>query len=177
LLVPGHQEIAFEDGLFETPSGKIELESAEAVQRWQVDRLPAWSVPRESALHGESGGLFLQLLTPNTKNRIHSQFRGLAMIDANDPGPRVSMSPVDAAPRGIRDGDRVRIFNDRGEIEIVASLDFSLRAGCVCVTNGWWASDGAAVNLLSRGRETDMGHGAAFHDNLVRVEPVKRTAP
>jgi hypothetical protein len=40
----------------------------------------------------------------------------------------------------------------------------------VCITNGWWLSQGGAVNLLSAGRETDMGHGAAFHDTLVDVE-------
>jgi hypothetical protein len=47
-----------------------------------------------------------------------------------------------------------------------------VRSGCVVVANGWWLSDGAAVNLCSLGRETDMAHGAAFHDNLVEVEPV-----
>ena len=28
-----------------------------------------------------------------------------------------------------------------------------------------------AVNVLSKARETDMGFGAAFHENLVEVEP------
>ena len=45
-----------------------------------------------------------------------------------------------------------------------------IRRGCVSVTNGWWASQGCAVNLTSEGVETDMAHGAAFHDNLVPVE-------
>jgi len=40
------------------------------------------------------------------------------------------------------------------------------------VTNGWWLSEGGAVNLLSMGRETDMGHGAAFHDNAVDYETI-----
>ena len=38
------------------------------------------------------------------------------------------------------------------------------------MTNGFWLAEGAAVNLLSQGRETDMGHGAAFPDNAVQVE-------
>lgn len=42
-------------------------------------------------------------------------------------------------------------------------LDFGLRAGCVSLTTGWWFKDGAAVNVLSANRETDMGYGAAFH--------------
>jgi hypothetical protein len=38
------------------------------------------------------------------------------------------------------------------------------------VTNGWWGEQGGLVNLLSEGRETDVAHGAAFHDNLVDVK-------
>ena len=49
-------------------------------------------------------------------------------------------------------------------------LDWGTRPGCVTVTNGWWLAEGGAVNVLSCGRETDMGHGAAFHDNAVEVE-------
>jgi hypothetical protein len=40
----------------------------------------------------------------------------------------------------------------------------------VCVTNGWWISEGGTVNFTSAARETDMGHGAAFHENRVEVE-------
>jgi hypothetical protein len=39
----------------------------------------------------------------------------------------------------------------------------------VVAFNGFGAEDGGSVNLLSQGRETDLGHGAAFHDNLVDV--------
>ena len=42
--------------------------------------------------------------------------------------------------------------------------------GCVYAFNGYGAEQGGSVNLLSLGRETDMGHGAAFHDNQVEVE-------
>ena len=83
------------------------------------------------------------------------------------------MSPEDALKRGIQAGDRVKIFNDRGSLEVEARIDFSMKSGTVCMTNGWWITDGGTVNFLSLGRETDMGHGAAFHDNLVEVEKVK----
>ena len=84
--------------------------------------------------------------------------------------PRAQVHPADARERGIGDGERVRIRNDRGSFEVEACYDHSLRRGCVAVTNGWWSADGATVNVCSLGRETDMGHGAAFHDNLVEVE-------
>jgi anaerobic selenocysteine-containing dehydrogenase len=172
VLAPGHQEVAFEDLRFPTPSGRIEILSEEAAARWGVDALPGWSEPAEAAstaLLGD-GRHPLRLMTPNTKNRIHSQFGNLDMIRAHDPAPVVRVSPADALPRGIREGDRVRVFNDRGFLEVPCTLDFGILAGCACLTNGWWIADGGTVNLLSAGRETDMGHGAAFHDNRVELE-------
>ena len=77
---------------------------------------------------------------------------------------------VDAADRGIAHGDRIRIFNERGSVELGVRLDNSLRPGCIVVHNGWWLSEGGGINLLSAARETDMGHGSAFHDNAVEVE-------
>ncbi len=173
-LPPGHQEVAFSDLVFPTPSGKIELLSQEAETRWGRDRLPAYVEPEESVRRDLPGARRypLYFMTPNTKNRIHSQFNNLAMIRAVSPGPSVVLHPDDAAARGIRDGDRARIFNDRGSLVVPAQLDAALRAGCVAVTNGWWLTDGAAVNVCSLGRETDMGYGAAFHDNLVDVEKI-----
>jgi anaerobic selenocysteine-containing dehydrogenase len=49
-------------------------------------------------------------------------------------------------------------------------VDHGLRPGVAVVHNGWWLSEGGAVNVLSKARETDMGFGAAFHENLVEVE-------
>jgi len=176
VLSPGFREIPFADGAFPTPSGKIELLSEEAARRWGADRFPDGSLPVESALTGGSAGgdgrYPLQLLTPNTKNRIHSQFGNLAMIRAKEGPPRLDLSPGDAAARGIRSGDCVRVFNDRGSLVLAARVDLGLREGCVSTFNGTWLAEGGGPNVLSEGRETDLGHGAAFHDNLVEVERV-----
>lgn len=167
---PGHEEIAFADGRFPTPSGRIELASDQAVERWGVDRLPRYREPEESVRNGDSLEFPLYLMTPNTKNRIHSQFGNLRMIRRVDPGPAVHVHPADAADRDIHDGVPVRVFNRRGEFRLPARLDAALKQGCVSVTNGWWIQEGGTVNFCSPGRETDMGHGAAFHDTLVDVE-------
>jgi anaerobic selenocysteine-containing dehydrogenase len=64
----------------------------------------------------------------------------------------------------------VRIFNDRGSLELPLRVQFGMRPGCVAAWNGFGVEDGGSVNLVSLGRETDLGHGAGFHDNLVEVE-------
>jgi anaerobic selenocysteine-containing dehydrogenase len=170
VLAPGHQAVAFSDFVFPTSSGKIELSSQEAVLRWDVSALPTYEESQES-VKTTAGRYSLYFMTPNTKNRIHSQFNNLAMIRQVSEGPAVSVNPQDAEPRGIRDGDVVEVFNDRGRMRLAARLDQGIKAGCVSVTNGWWISEGGTVNFCSYGRETDMGHGAAFHDNVVEIRP------
>lgn len=167
VLAPGAEEVAFADGRYPTPSGRIELWSAEARARWGVAELPEYRPPVASPGPGRPP---LRLLTPNTKNGIHSQFLKVSVIRALDPGPALAMAPEDAAARGLRAGDRVRVFNGRGELVLPLVVDFGLRPGVVSAFNGWGAEDGGSVNLLSEGRETDLGHGAAFHDTLVEVE-------
>ncbi len=162
--------------MFATPSGRIELRSEEAANRWSVDALPSFSESAESvrSTAAEDGASYpLYFLTPNTKNRIHSQFNNLESIRAFSPAPVLHMHPTDARPRGVGEGDSVRVFNDRGSLEVPVRLVHGIKPGCVAMTNGWWISEGGTVNVCSAGRETDMGHGAAFHDNLVQVEPVR----
>jgi anaerobic selenocysteine-containing dehydrogenase len=168
VAAPGGEDVAFADGVYPTPSGKVELLSDEAAARWDNDPLPRPGLPGETAAGGNTE-FPLQMMTPNTKNRIHSQFGNLKIIRAYDRGPEVQIHPDDAAARDIAMGDEVRIFNDRGEITVPARIDAGIRRGCVAVTNGWWGTDGALVNKLSPGLETDVAHGAAFHDTVVEV--------
>jgi anaerobic selenocysteine-containing dehydrogenase len=168
---PGSENVAFADRVFPTPTGKIELVSAEARERWGIDTLPRAHLPGETAADGNHDpDTPLQMMTPNTKKRIHSQFGNLDIIKQFDPGPEVTINPDDAEDRHIEHGDKVKVFNKRGQIELPARIDAGIRRGCVSVTNGWWGEQGALVNKLSAGRETDVAHGAAFHDNLVEVK-------
>jgi len=173
ILPPGHQEVAFSDMIFPTPSGKIELLSSEANTRWGVEPLPSYTEPVESVRSDDSIAekFRLNLVTPNTKNRIHSQFNNLDMIRQFGDSPFVLLNPADATARSIVEGGTVKVYNDRGSFELTARIDFGIKPGCVYVTNGWWIGTGGAVNFCSLGRETDIGYGAAFHDVLVEVDP------
>lgn len=174
IRMPDANDVAFADLKFPTPSGRIELDSAEAAERWGVDAVPAYREPVEAVRPNgpdRAARYPLYFLTPNTKNRIHSQFGNLAAMRAFEPHPVLQMHPADAETRGIDSGSRVRVFNDRGELTVPVRFDLGIRPGCVVLHNGWWLTDGGAVNLLSKARETDMGYGAAFHENLVEVAP------
>ena len=81
--------------------------------------------------------------------------------------------PLDARERGIAEGDRVRVWNDLGEVRCPASLDADMRLGVVELPKGLWLrqteGDGTA-NLLAPDDLTDLGAGACFNDARVQVE-------
>lgn len=175
VLAPRLEEIPFSDNIFRTPSGKIELYSQQAFERWGVNPLPTFEKPAEGYSDDQEQAEYpLHLMSPNTKNRIHSQFGNLQVIKMLIPEPFVEINPYDAELRRIKEGDKVRVYNARGEVTIIARLTYSLRKGCVVIHNGWWGAQGCALNVLSYGRETDMGHGTAFHDNMVEVEKANK---
>lgn len=170
-LAPGLLEIAFSDLKFNTPSGKIELVSQSATEKWGVSPLPTYVPPVEYLNKIDVSHPF-SLMTPNTKNRIHSQFGNLKVIKSLTDGPCATISYRDAEEKAIQTGDEIRIFNDQGQIQIKVKVDASLRPGVVVVHNGYWHQEGACPNALTKGRETDMGHGTAFHDTMVNFEKV-----
>ncbi len=169
VLTPVLQEIAFSDFQFDTPSGKIELFSESAQQKWNVNPLPSY----EKTVEGKNGienKFPFNLMSPNTKNRIHSQFGNLESMKMIDPEPIATINLGDAIKKGIQENDFIRVFNDRGQLNIKSKIDASLRPGNIVIVNGYWHEEGACPNVLSKGRETDMGHGTAFHDNMVDYE-------
>ena len=69
---------------------------------------------------------------------------------------------------------RVVVANDRGHFMGVARLGYAVREGVVWAPSIWWsklAGDGHNANDTTSQRETDMGRGPVFYDNLVEVSP------
>lgn len=169
-VAPQHQEIAYHDLQFSTKSGKIELFSEEAHRKWGVPKLPTYE-PLAGRTDSEKIEFPFYLMTPNTKNRIHSQFGNLNLIRAFAPYPTVQVHPDTAHEVGLEEGKMARVYNSQGEIDLRVSLHAGIRHNCVAISNGWWLQQGACPNVLSRGLETDMGHGTAFHDTWVNIAP------
>ena len=90
----------------------------------------------------------------------------------------LEISRGDADCRGIADGDRVRVYNQRGEIFLTARVDGTLSAGVVGAQLGWakLSDAGLNINVLTSDRLTDLGGGATFYSTLVEVERVPETS-
>jgi anaerobic selenocysteine-containing dehydrogenase len=171
LIAPEAEEVAFSGLYFPTPSGKAELVANSFRERWGVNDTPVYTPPDRGAAGDERFTLWF--ISPNTASRIHSQFGNLSAIRESVPEQLIEISEADAAARGISDGDTIRLFNLRGEVISRCRITNRLSAGCVVLPNGIWLAEGGAGNSLIAGRETDMGHGASFHDTRIEIEKYK----
>ncbi|GHE99381.1 biotin transporter BioY [Amycolatopsis deserti] len=125
-----------------TPSGRIEIVSKRVASFGYDDcpGHPAWLEPVEW-LGGERASRFPLLLIANQPHaRLHGQLDGGAVSQAAKVAGReaVRLHPEDAGPRGINEGDVVRIFNDRGACLAGAVLTTDLRPGVVQLPTGAW---------------------------------------
>jgi nitrate reductase alpha subunit len=87
----------------------------------------------------KSGGDYPLMLTGgHTRWSIHSAWRDDALLLQQQRGePVVFMSSIDAATRGIADGDDVRVYNDLDEFEVMAKVSPSVRAGQLIIYHAW----------------------------------------
>jgi anaerobic selenocysteine-containing dehydrogenase len=78
----------------------------------------------------------------------------------------------DAKARGIKDGDKVRVFNRRGDILLKARVDGKVQPGVVSASLNWakMTPGFQSVNALTSEKLTDMGNSATFYSVLVEVE-------
>ena len=81
--------------------------------------------PPEESRHGPGAASYpLELLARKADNLLNSTFANLPSVRQMEPWiGMLEMHPADAAARGIRDGDRVRAFNARGEIVLKARVE------------------------------------------------------
>jgi anaerobic selenocysteine-containing dehydrogenase len=83
----------------------------------------------------------------------------------------VLVNNKDAHARDIKEGDKVRVFNDRGGFEGDARITSDVNAGIVVATLGYWRQlNEGTVNCISSAEFVDMGHAPSFSDNLVQIE-------
>ena len=163
----------FAEGGFPTPSGKCELYSA-ALEKQGVDPLPFYNPPAEVADESLAQRFPLAFISPPARHFLNSSFANMARFREFEREPHLDMHPDDAAARGIRDGDRVRVFNDRGGYTLKARVNARPRRGVVVSPSVWWkkyARDGGNANNVTSQRTTDLGRGATFYDCRVQVEP------
>ena len=180
----------------QTQSGKLEFECS-SLKRFKdperppiVKYEPSWEGPHSGDLYERYP---LQLLTPHSKYSFHTQGDGKDSFLLNIPDHRVNvggfyywiirMSAADAAARGIKKHDLVKVYNDRGAV-ICAALPTERLPRGVC--HGYESSAiyepmgepgksverGGCLNQLTPERtQTKTTHSLAGSHALVEIVP------
>jgi anaerobic selenocysteine-containing dehydrogenase len=110
----------------------------------------------------------LALISPASERTVSSTLAELPRPDVH-----LLMNPADAAARGLKEGDAIRIFNALGEIRCTVTLGPWIRTGTVSMPKGLWrrhTANGYTTNALVSDALTDLGGGACFNDARVQVE-------
>ncbi|MWL72822.1 dimethyl sulfoxide reductase subunit A, partial [Escherichia coli] len=120
----------------------------------------------------------LQLFRFHFKGRTHSTYGNIDVLEAAC-RQEVWINPLDAASRGIKNGDLVRVFNGRGELRIAAKVTPRIMPGVSAMGQGAWhnadmngdrVDHGACVNTLTTHRPSPLAKGNPQHTNLVQIE-------
>lgn len=162
----------YADGGFATPSGKCEFYS-ERLKAMGFDPLPTYTPPYELPETAPSlaAKYPLSLISSPRHYFLNSTFVNIASL-RRDAEPECMMHPVDAERRGLGNGAMVVVHNDRGHFLARLRVEAGVREGVVWAPSVWWGKltpDGQNANATTSQRETDMGHGPVFYDNLVEV--------
>ena len=163
--------LPFAQGGFTTLSGKAEFYS-EQIQALGLDPVADFQPPQESRHTASAKKYPLELLARKADNFLNSSFCNTPSVAAMEESGLLELAPVDAQARGIRDGDRVRAFNDRGDLVLLARVNGSVQAGTVASHLQWakLSAGGKNINALTSEKLTDLGNSATFYSVLVEVE-------
>lgn len=196
LPLPSQYAEEFGKGV-QTNSGKIEfipssiaLGDPDNPDRPPLNRyMTQWEGPNTTELVAKYP-LQMISLHPRYSFHTHTDGKGSAVNDIPDHRVQVgghyywvaSINPADAASRGIRRHDLIRLFNDRGAVICAADLSSAVMAGVVktaessaefdLIPDGNGVADrGGCVNLLTPSRPQVQGtDGMAANSCLIQVE-------
>lgn len=170
-----------------TPSGKIEIYS-KTIEGFGLEDCPphaSWMEPDEFVGTAEKDQL--TLITSHSADRLHSQFNYAKLRENYAIANRepISIHTEDAKARGIKHGDLVRAFNDRGQILVGALVTDGIKQGTVCVHEGAWPDmdenglcRNGGPNILTRDIPTSrLANGCAANSSIVRIEKYQDKAP
>jgi anaerobic selenocysteine-containing dehydrogenase len=159
---------------FPTPSGKLELVSERMTQAG-LDPVAGYTPAHETSQRDTAlaRDYPLALVTPANHFFLNSLFANVPRQQRRAGAATLVIHPDDAAPGGIATGDEVRVANARGSFVAIADVSDRVRPGVVASPKGRWpghAKEGTNVNATVDERDSDMGGGAVYHDNRVRVD-------
>ncbi|WP_019240569.1 MULTISPECIES: molybdopterin-dependent oxidoreductase [Bacillus] len=184
--LPGENFVYGSDGTFLTPTGRAQFYVETPAPNSNYDarfydkkfdiekeRLPYWEPPHEAS---RDNALYKKypffMISDHVKFRTHSQWWDVPVLLELDPEPLLKINPDDADKYGIKTGDKVKIYNDRGYVIMKAAINAGCQPGVLTAPKGWEKSqfiEGHFADLSSRVMHSICAN-SAFNDLLVAIE-------
>jgi anaerobic selenocysteine-containing dehydrogenase len=160
---------------FRTKSGKLEIYSAE-LARQGLPPMPVWEPDAQEVQ--DAAKWPLRLLTTPGYFQSHTAFSANEFLRKREGEPVCVLNPNDATKRGLKDGERVRLFNDHGEVGLFLKVSDEIRAGVALVPGQRPEAEAVhgTVNNLCSDRLSDLGAGATYQSTFLDVETWQQLA-
>ncbi len=163
--------IPFANGQFRTPTKKahffVEAWAAKKFSPIVVYRRPSESPKGTPELAQRFPLMAIQRKLSRSIHSSHGTNPWLMEMDRSH--PEVVLHPADAAARNIRNGDKVAVFNERGQHLARAQVTENIKRGVVCLENGWWEEQGGSSSYVSNDGIEILGNGTMINSTLVNV--------
>ncbi len=186
----------------DTPSGKIEIYSSRLAamsEKWVFGKfrpklegdvlkpLPEFVATWEGAVEARTNEKYpLQMISHHFKQRTHSSYGNVDWLKEAHP-QTLWINPIDADARGIKNGDQVFVYNDRGTVQIEARVTPKIAPGVTSLPQGAWYNPtgktrpaganpdkpvdiAGSANTLTSHHPSPLAKGNAVHTTLVQVE-------
>ncbi len=179
-------QIQLADGHYLTPSGRAEFYAEGVVTNYPVTQpslwlpvtqgwnpLPHWEPPFEAWHENPQFQRFPLILNQrHSRFRVHSTFYNVPVLREMDPEPVVELNTHEMVKRHLRDGDLVRVFNDRGAMIVKVRTNNAFPDHTCNINKGWQRHQfiGGGYQELTQAHANWRHYNAAFFDVLVQVE-------
>lgn len=139
----------------------------------EKERLPYFKPPgeawSENPLYKKYPLVYIQ---EHSRYRTHTQWFNVPLLRELDPEPLVKMNKKDGDARGIKNGDIVEVFNDRGKVVIKAEINEALSPGIISIPKGWQREQfiEGCYQELTNSTTDPMAVNFPFFDCLVEIK-------
>ena len=151
---------------FRTPSGRLEFYSAQ-MAAMGLPPMPDWRPDPEEQRDAQRWPL--RLLTAPGYFQAHTAYSGVEFLRRREGAPHCIVHPDEAAKRGLEDGAKVRLYNERGVVGLMLRVTDEVQPGVVLVPGQRPDNEtlSGTVNLLVADRYTDIGKGATYQSTFL----------
>jgi dimethylsulfide dehydrogenase subunit alpha/complex iron-sulfur molybdoenzyme family reductase subunit alpha len=136
-----NKDTTYHSEIFDSVRDKVPYQTLTGRQTFYIDH--EWFLKFDEALPAHkqplaNKGYPLRMMMGHARHGIHSMWRDDSFLLSLQRGePDIYINPDDAAQRGVKDGDIVRVFNDAGEFFVMAHLSAGIQPSMLFMYHGW----------------------------------------